>query len=258
MQAVDWSRFPKQFQQRKTHWYVSKIKSYDLDSLQQLHQGLQLLSQWFVEYDSLPHQHVKRIFDYQQQKSSTKSRGLELAQLLRWNPATELLFAWILDRNQVISQLNRPAGIRERYESILKMIDEGKPYRLLKTRFGGKMLNDLAANARNFLSIYKKLGFAWMQTGQTISITSTGERFANASRDEELRAIFERQVLKWQLNNPTLPSRYQALRIFPLIFLLQVLLRLRPSQLSKIEYVLFVTKAQEMNEVVNVVAQVNA
>jgi len=258
MRPVDWSRFPRQYQQRETHWYVSKIKSYDLESLKQLREGLRLLNHWFVEYDALTSREGRQITNYLQPKSKAKIRGRDMVHLFRWTLATELFFAWLLDRNSVISQANRPAGIRERYEAILAVMDEGKPYRYLKTRFGEKLLNDLAANARNFLSMYKKLGLAWMQTGQTVSITSTGERFANASSDEELRAIFERQVLKWQLGNPTLPSRYRDLRIFPFTFLLQVLLQIKPAQLSKTEYALFVTKAQSMDEVDDVVAQVNA
>jgi hypothetical protein len=226
--------------------------------LKQLREGLRLLSRWFVEYDGLRDKEIRQISAYLQPRTTAAPHKRDIAHLFRWTPATELFFAWLLDRHQVISQINRPAGIRERYAAILKMIDEGKPYRYLKTRFGEKLLNDLAANARNFLSMYKKLGLAWVQTGQGVSITSTGERFANALSDEELRAIFERQVLKWQLDNPTLPSRYRDLRIFPLVFLLQVLLRLEPAQLSKVEYVLFVTKAQAMTELDDVVAQITA
>ena len=224
--------------------------------MKQLREGLHLLDNWFVEYDRLSRKEIKWLATYLQPSPRTIERGSDVAHLFRWTPATELFFAWALDRNNVISQANRPAGIRERYAAILGMIDEGKSYRYLKTRFGEKLLNDLAANARNFLSMYKKLGLAWMETGQSVSITSTGERFLNASSDEELRAIFERQVLKWQLYNPTLPTRYHDLRIFPLIFLLQVLLRIRPARLSKAEYALFVTKAQTMAELDDVVAYI--
>jgi hypothetical protein len=229
-----------------------------LESLKQLREGLRLLNHWFVEYDALSKREIQQISAYLQLKVVTAKPGDDVAHLFRWTPATELFFAWLLDRHNVISQANRPAGIRERYAAILKMIDAGKSYRYLKTRFGHKMLNDLAANARNFLSMYKKLGLAWMESGQSVSVTSTGEQFISALSDEELRAIFERQVIKLQLDNPTLPTRYRDLRIFPLVFLLQVLLRIKPAQLSKVEYALFVTKAQTMSELDRVVTYISA
>ncbi|MCC7164063.1 MAG: AlwI family type II restriction endonuclease [Anaerolineae bacterium] len=258
MPNIDWSHFIEQYRQNDAHWYVSKIKSYDIESLRQLRQGLKLLDQWFVRFESLAGNETALLSTFVRPKLKGSNDAQEIAGLYRWTPATELFFAWLLDRHHVISQVNRPTGIRERYNAILQMMDEGKSYRNLKTRFGEKLLNDLAANARNFSSVFKKLGLAWVQSGQTVSITLTGERFKDASSDEELRAIFERQVLKWQLYNPTLSARYRDLRIFPLIFLLQILLQLKPAQLSKLEYVLFVTKAQKMDELERVIGQIVA
>lgn len=253
-----WARFIKQYNRRETHWYVSKIKSYDMDSLRQLQQGLRLLDKWFVRYESLGRKDRLKLLAFSHPTQRGKKSDKDLSTVLKWTPPTELFFAWLLDREGAISEANRPAGIRERYEAILRMIDEDAPYRVLRARYGEKLLNDLAANARNFLSMYKKLGLAWVESEQTVSLTSTGERYIAAETDEELRAIFERQVVKWQLYNPTLPRRYRALRLFPLVFLLRVLLKLKPAHLSKAEYALFVTKAETMAQVDGVVANIEA
>ncbi len=49
----NWRRFVAEYRSQDTHWYVPKAKSWTVDSLVQLRDGLVLLDKWFCRQELL-------------------------------------------------------------------------------------------------------------------------------------------------------------------------------------------------------------
>lgn len=254
MPSIHWGRFPKIYKKTDTHWYVSKIKSYTPQAFEQLEEGLPLLDRWFIDSSLLTGREIKFFKNFlKSDQSSLFAEGEEFRP--KWNPKTQLFFAYHLDKEGVISEKNRPPQILKLYHKVFNQIESGSTYPQLLQKYKGKLLNDIAANARNLISMYKKLGFAWVEEGKGVTITSTGEKLMSGTIDS--RVVIEKQLLKWQLYNPTLPQRYRKLTVFPYLFLLKLLLKLDPPQISKQEHAIFVTKATTMSDIDKVITQIH-
>jgi hypothetical protein len=252
MPSINWRRFPTIYNRNDTHWYVSKIKTYTAESISQLRDGLVLLNKWFVDQSLLTGRDIKFLANFLEE-DQTSFLSKRVPTRLTWNPQTELFYAFQLEKANVISEKNRPPAVLQKYSRVFQHIENGDSYLRLRRRYKGKLLNDIAANARNFISMYKKLGVAWVEEGRSMVITSAGEKLM--SEDLDWRVVIEKQLIKWQLYNPTVPRRYRDLRIFPYVFLLELLLKLESAQISKQEYTLFVTKASRMTDIEKVATQ---
>jgi len=246
MSQISCDTFVRQYTRENTHWYVSKIKTYTLESLKLLQEGLLILYSWFVDPEAFL-LHDEKIF----LKNFFKASQLGIIpitqiEVRRWSLKTQLLYTYLLDKNEIISKVNRDESVLKKYEDIYSYIDAGNTFDEVLQKIPKGRINDYAANARNFVSIYSKLGFAWLEKNKGITISSTGMEFVETSGDP--RYIVEKQMFKWQLHNPALPNRYRYMKIFPYIFLLKLLLIIDPPRISKYEYALFVTKAKTMQD----------
>lgn len=255
MPTVNWATFSRSYNRSDSHWYVSKVKTYSADSILQLREGLSLLNKWFVDQSYLTGREKDLLKTFVASEQLSMDTTPSSSQLL-WTPTTELFFAFQLELNGLISEINRTESVKSKYTSVFEEISKGMPYSRLNRKFGSALLNNIAANARNFLSIYKKLGMAWAADLRGVTITSTGMKFM--SKEIDWRVVLEKQLLKWQLYNPTVPRRYDQMQVFPYIFLLELLLKLESPQLSKREYTLFATKATSMGEVEKVANYISA
>jgi len=140
---------------------------------------------------------------------------------------------------------------------VFEAIEADLNYDELQQVYYQRLLSDIAANARNFVSWFKKLGLAWVTGGKAVTISSTGHKFIEPSGD--LRVIIEKQLRKWQIYNPALPRRrYEHMRVFPYVATLRILLSIDPPQISKREYALFVTKIESMDQVERAVEEITA
>ncbi|EMR74751.1 putative nuclease of the RecB family [Thermoplasmatales archaeon SCGC AB-540-F20] len=237
-----------------THFYVTKAKTFSISSVKDIRKGLKELSDWFIEHKVSTEE--EKHFDNFYRGSQTilgKLIHSRLHGFQIWDNKTQLYFTYILEKNNLISAKNRSPEIFKKYRKVFDDIQEGKSYEKLEKEYGKKLLYDIAANARNFKNIFSKLGFAWMEKNTGMFITSTGERLIEEVKedlvDHRIREIMERQATKWQLSNPAAPLRYNNLRIFPFIFLLELLLKIKDDPfISKLEYSLMVSRAKEMKD----------
>ena len=101
---------------------------------------------------------------------------------------------------------------------------------------------DVSAIARMLQAVFDLLGLAWVDEESNVYITSTGEEFIES---KQLDKIFEKQLLKYQFYNPAFREKYfRSIKLFPHIFLLEILAQFKKSGLTKDEYILFVSRAK--------------
>lgn len=252
--------FKKWYSSSDTHFYVTKAKTFEIDSLIKLRKGLILISNWFVEQNitAKEKKHFTK-FILGKQKTLTP---IAFESLLTWNNKVQLYFAYLLETNNLISERNRAPKVFKEYQKIVREIHKGRSHDQLKKKDKKKVLNDFAANARNFKNMYEQLGFAWLEEDRMIHVTSTGERFIQKVPEKKLEShlhrVMEQQAIKWQLSNPKTPPRYKDLEIFPYLFILKLLLNIEGTKaISKDEYALFVSRAQLMGDFKNIKKRVN-
>ncbi|NQT80443.1 MAG: AlwI family type II restriction endonuclease [Candidatus Aminicenantes bacterium] len=246
---IDWNKFIKEYLKNDAHWYVSKIKEYTEKEYDNLRVGLLLLEIYFIDESSSERKALESfVIDPQQNLP-----GMDVHKIIskQWNFQTQLYYTSRLDEEELVSELNRARhDKRELYTKIRKDIKNELNFHSLLKKYSHTDLNDYAANGRNFVSFFKKLGFAWIETDRSITISDAGYKFIDSSN---LQDLLETQRIKLQLWNPSLPiKRYGRMNILPYFFLLKLLIKLKDlgfsPHLTKHEYSLFVTKATQMDE----------
>ena len=115
---------------------------------------------------------------------------------------------------------------------------------------------DRTALIRIWKKLLETLGLLWVENDTEIVITDAGLDLLS-EQVEERRSVIERQVIKYQYPNPSLPGSYAERfgGLLPHVFLLQVL-RECGQQITSIEYELFVnlaTSQAEANRIVQCV-----
>ena len=214
-----------------------------------LRMGLLLLEICFIDESSSERKALESfVIDSQQNLP-----GMDVHKIIskQWNFQTQLFYTSKLDEEELVSELNRARhDKRELYTKIRKDIEKELNIHSLLKKYSHTDLNDYAANGRNFVSFFKKLGFAWIETNRSITISDAGHKFIDGSN---LQGLLETQRIKLQLWNPSLPiKRYGKMNILPYFFLLKLLIKLKDlgfsPYLTKHEYSLFVTKATQMDE----------
>jgi len=246
---IDWDKFIKEYVENDAHWYVSKIKEYTKKEYENLRIGLLLLELCFIDENSSERRAVESFVVEPQQSLP----GMEMRKIIskKWNFQTQLFYTSRLDSESLVSELNRARhDKRELYTKIRRDIENKLNFHSLSKKYSHTDLNDYTANGRNFVSFFKKLGFAWIETNRSITISDAGYKFMEGSN---LQYLLETQRIKLQLWNPTLPiKRYGNMKILPYFFLIKLLLKLKDSgsslHLTKYEYSLFVTKSTQMDE----------
>ncbi len=134
---------------------------------------------------------------------------------------------------------------------------EGRPWRpnqnryarMLRARGLSSTREAPGAFSRVQKALFNVLGFSWVDEKGRVRITPTGREFLRGRR---LEPLIRRQLLKFQFWNPGAVSKFKDFRLLPHIFLLQVLLRLRKTGISRDEYLLFICRATTHDDLGNV------
>lgn len=98
--------------------------------------------------------------------------------------------------------------------------------------------------ARELKTLFNLLGTAWVEGNTKVKLTATGE--ALLAGDDPQR-LLEKQVIKYQINNPELSSGTSASRVdkvelIPHKVLLEVLFSSYPRPLTKDEFIIFISR----------------
>ena len=124
---------------------------------------------------------------------------------------------------------------------IQRLIDEGISSAEAKWPEGGAPL------ARMLKQVFAVLGLAWIDERENVEITPAGNLFLGAkSRD----SFLSRQALRYQFSNPVLASVvHRNIRVHPIPFLVRLLQSVDGRRISHIEYILFPSRARNINSV---------
>ena len=144
----------------------------------------------------------------------------------------------------------RPESLSEiiHYHQILKetVIDQDRAWGR-ETQLGYANLvapGSTSAWARELKTLFNLLGTAWVEDNTKVKLTETGEALLAGGDPQRL---IEKQVRKYQIDNPELStgtsaSRVDKIRLIPHKVLLEILLSFYPVPLSKDEFVIFVSR----------------
>ena len=156
---------------------------------------------------------------------------------------------WYVPKGEAVNDLPRI----QRRLSLLKERFSGLPWRsaqlgyvnalkeagLFTPRAEKQDREDRAAIARMVKVVFDTLGLAWVDEGDAVYVSSTGDAFIKSKSPEE---VVEKQLWKYQFWNPSMRGdQYRDFRVFPYAALLEILLRF-PDGISTDEYNLFVCR----------------
>jgi hypothetical protein len=118
--------------------------------------------------------------------------------------------------------------------------------KLIEHRVDGQKPSDFTAIARMLKVIFDLLGVAWVDEESKIYITSTGDEFISSTK---LDHIVKKQLFKYQFYNPSFKEEYfRSIRLFPHLFLLEILFAFRNTGITKEEFILFVSRAESHDQ----------
>jgi hypothetical protein len=224
------------------HWYVSKVKQYNPESVLQFSKGLRIIDE--VINAPINSNISVRYFDFR----PTEIQLSILEEQRIYINDYSILFICCLFLKEDLLDLSHLASTNDKkfrvFSKIQKDFIEGKVFSDFVEEYSLSYLKrELMIYYRNFRSWLSKFGFYTEYQNKTAFITDSGRVFLEGYEDiEAANAIFLNQVKKFQLWNPTIDEKYRDLKIRPYYLLLEILLALEDNYISKIEYVLFVTK----------------
>jgi len=201
------SEFTALYKKSRKYWYILPRAIYfNKTNLEELHKVLKYLKrEQYVKLKDLP--------SYQPDMFE------------RLSPEDYILRKWDTHTKQKIQK---------------RMIREGiiKP-----TARGRQSLADHLANLRNYINLFKKLGFAFFNKQGHLFISKAGEQFLSPNTKMRQK-ILENQIVKLQFWNPSLEQKelikYTDFRIFPYLFTLKLISSLKQNFIDVKEFVLFV------------------
>jgi len=116
--------------------------------------------------------------------------------------------------------------------------------------------SDYSAISRMNKVVFSTLGLAWVDAKSEVFITRAGEKFLNSRGKAE---IIGDQILKYQLSNPSF-SKGRKIKVFPHMFLLDLLLNFPGDSnergITKNEFILFVSRAQDTEDLGKVIERI--
>lgn len=120
--------------------------------------------------------------------------------------------------------------------------DELGKKRLIEHRVKTQKPSDFTAISRMLKVIFDLLGVAWVDEKSKVYITTTGDEFIKSNKSDR---IVKKQLLKYQFYNPSYREDYfKSIKIFPHLFLLEILSAFPKTGITKEEYILFVSRAK--------------
>jgi len=129
--------------------------------------------------------------------------------------------------------------VQKEYTDLLR---KGELIELRKSKYTKA---DYSAISRMNKVIFTLLGFAWVDPKSFIFITPAGRRFIASKGSSR---IIESQILKYQFHNPSF-SQYKDIKIFPHLFLVDLLLNFPEDGITRQEYILFVSRAKNADQI---------
>ena len=160
---------------------------------------------------------------------------------------------WYVPKGKTINQENLFL-LREQLKILKKY--QGKDWReyqkaytqelgkkkLIEHRAKRQKPSDFTAISRMLKVIFDLLGVAWVDDESKIYLTTTGDEFI---KSDKLNEIVRKQLLKYQFYNPSYREEYfKCIKLFPHLFLLEILFEFFKTGISKDEYVLSVSRAK--------------
>lgn len=135
------------------------------------------------------------------------------------------------------------ADLQERIMDM--MIDAG----IIKPTTQGQSRNDRLANVRNYFNLIRKLGLGHKNAQGKLFITDMGKAFMSAPT-HELGSIIETQLARLQFVNPSIAGDvYSEFKLYPYLFVLQLIGMLPDQVLTTEEFSLFVAYSKAQSEV---------
>jgi hypothetical protein len=240
------------------HWYVSKIKQYNEKSINLMAKQLNCLVKLFsLNFD-------KELLD-KFNRFKIKDSANDGDKTIYITPESKLFISiYLLSENLIdSSQLEHKNKSKyQDFKSIQLEFLEDKNYEFFVNKYEKSFLvNDLAVYYRNAKSWLGKYGFYGEYVNGRAYVTDAGLEFAkNCNSIETTSALFTYQLKKYQIWNPTLPSKYDKYRIRPYYLLLQLIKQLPDNYFTQDEYILFISKIKshnplELKDTVNLIAE---
>jgi hypothetical protein len=171
---------------------------------------------------------------------------------------------WYQPKGLVVSQENLGL-IKKRLRELARL--EGKPWKHVQHDYTKSLVDkglvnlrkapsrytaaDFSAISRMNKVVFNTLGLAWIDKESTVFVTDAGRAFI---KQKDSSAIVKKQVGKYQFGNPSLGEDTACFRLFPHLFLLDVLLAFPKEGISRQEYILFVSRAksnEDLDEVID-------
>lgn len=94
--------------------------------------------------------------------------------------------------------------------------------------------------------ITSTLGLAWVNEKEKLHITDIGNKLLEKSNYEEI--IFN-QIRRFEFNNFNITRSKENIKVLPIFYLANVLIKLKDKRLTKDEYCLFIAKKSDNNEI---------
>jgi RecB family endonuclease NucS len=223
------------------HWYVSKVKQYNTDTIQEFAKGLGVIASVINATPNTPlHDAYMRFLSIETEDPPAPSTQIYL------NDKSVLFICLLLLQTGLIDSAHLEASNPKKFiqfSQIQKEFLEGKDYDFFIDKYSKAYLTtDLFIYYRNFKSWLGKFGFYGEYENKTAYITEMGfELILHQNDKATCSALFHHQIKKYQIWNPTIDDNYKEFQIRPYYLLLDVLLKI-DSYFTKDEYVLFITK----------------
>lgn len=262
---MDIQNYKKYFIIDEGHWYISKVKQFSDESIHQMAVGLKIINS-LLGVSSGRDQNMQEQFQKFENDAQT-AMFKKKKYISTTNNAMQVFLSIHFLIEDLIDQEHLMATNRSKYDCFLEVQKDfldGHTYTDLCNKHGYKYLDEnLGIYFRNFKSWLNKFGFIYVHKNR-FNLTEVGSIFSDSSREKsESNAVFLAQVKKLQIWNPTIVNKYKDYKILPYFALLQVMKELPDNQISREEYILFVTKlknheSKSIKQVVSLITEFRA
>ena len=208
-------RYAREYIDDEGHWYISKVKQFTEESINDMAKGLHLFHQLLsTKPNKLLKLRYQSFCKTQQQAALFKNiapKRIMVVDSSMFFLSLEILRLGLVD----LQQMKRKNS--KKYNIVLQIIhdfEEDKDYSYFINKHSNKFLkNDIAIYFRNYKSWLSKFGFFGVYKNNSFFETEAGKAFRNSHHKPALsNAIFLNQIKKLQVWNPTIDKKYQNIK----------------------------------------------
>lgn len=227
------------------HWYISKIKQYDEESINIMAKGLCLFTNLL---SPSPDRNTLERFNKFKPKQFQIEMSFIQSPLIPVNDNSTLFLSLEILANGLVDLSHLEQTHKKKhitFTQIYEEFNEGNDYTYFVNKYRLDYLRrELTIYYRNFFSWLSKYGFIGIQEFSKLCFfTDAGIEFSrNSDNMQTTSALFRNQIRKVQVWNPTLPLKYKDFKVIPYYVILELLTLLPENEFTRNEYVLFVTK----------------